>query len=78
MTDHAEIAEAHVAKADEWANRDGNQFTLEWRDRMIDRELRLAQIHATLATAQRLDKLIELIFDEGRAITTASVLHGSA
>jgi hypothetical protein len=57
MRDHVAIALEHVEKADEWANRDGASLTLEYRDRMVNRELRLAQIHATLAVAEQISEL---------------------
>jgi hypothetical protein len=61
-------------KADFWANKDG-PLDRELRDHMIDYHLRLAQIHAQLAVAQGLDKIIGLVFDEGRAIEVRHDTH---
>lgn len=63
---HFETAKAHIARADDWANRD--RVDPEFRPVIVDYNLRLAQIHATLAVAERLDALIGLVFDEGRSI----------
>jgi hypothetical protein len=50
--DHSTIAQGHVDKADEWANRDN--VDPEYRARIVDYHLRLAQIHATFAIAEAL------------------------
>lgn len=54
--DHATKALELVDKADQWANRD-NIRDPELRAHMIDYNLRLAQIHATLAVAQQVSAL---------------------
>jgi len=52
--DHAQTALAHVDRADDWANREADR---ELRNRVVDYNLRLAQIHATLAVAQQVNFL---------------------
>lgn len=74
-TDHAEEAARYLRRADEIANRDGH---LEFREPLKESFLRFAEIHATLAVAQRLDTIIDLVFDQGRAIRTSTVRDGSA
>jgi hypothetical protein len=66
LQDEHEQALTHIDKADEWANKDN--VDPDYRRVAVDYHLRLAQIHATLATAQKLDTLIGLVFDEGRPI----------
>jgi hypothetical protein len=54
--DHSTIAQEHVDKADEWANRD-SVINAEHRAHMVDYHLRLAQIHATLSVAQEVSRI---------------------
>lgn len=54
--DHVTTALEHVDQAEEWANRDGN-MDRDHRNRMIDKHLRLAQIHATLSVSQQVNLL---------------------
>jgi hypothetical protein len=72
--DNYEIALNSVDRADFWANKDNVDPV--YRPIAEDRALRLAQIHATLAVAQKLDKIIELVFDEGRHIQVDTGLGG--
>lgn len=69
MTDHFEQAARYAERAEDYANRDS--VRREDREAMVSYNVRMAQVHATIAVAQRLDTMIGLVFDEGRLIRIA-------
>lgn len=58
IDDHATTALQHVDRADEWVNRERlTDAQILHRGRIVDYNLKLAQIHALLAVAQQVNYL---------------------
>lgn len=71
MTDHFEQAADYAGKAEHYANADSIRDH-GVRESMVSFNVHMAQVHATIAVAQRLDAIIGLVFDEGRRIGVTS------
>lgn len=56
---NAAVAETRLRLADEWANRD--RVDPEYRPVVVEYNLRLAQIHATLAVAEATERVHEML-----------------
>lgn len=54
--DHFEQAAKHADSAETYANRDG--ISAEHREQLVSYNVRMAQVHATIAVAQRLDAIL--------------------
>lgn len=54
---HETKAAAFMDRADDWANRDMSGGDEDWRRKIVGYNLRLAQVHATLAVAQQLSMI---------------------
>lgn len=70
-TNHLERAERALQAADDYVNRDNLEHSE--RQRLVDYRLRVAQVEATIAVAQRFDYLVGFLFDEGRAVNVTKV-----
>lgn len=57
--DHAGESRAYLSRADHWANKDSVES--ETRKHLVGINLKFAQVHATLAVAQELNRLPQQI-----------------
>jgi len=53
---HGDVALEHIARADDWANRDSVRDPA-FREKTVNYNLQLALIHAVLAVAQQVNYL---------------------
>lgn len=60
MSEHLERAKRALESADDYANRD-SPASREHREALVDYRLRVAQTEATMAVAEGLDALTELL-----------------
>jgi hypothetical protein len=59
--DHAAEARAYLDNADSYANRDG--MSAEARESLVTHNLRMAEVHASLAIAQSMDTVASVLED---------------